>query len=113
MFTSRPETNRHAKCHDGTETDPPGEFHDRQPARLAVKFGTTDPSNGVWQATQDGNDHKPNDHRDDVTDIITAPLRQHAGEENTEQRSISVAKNTEHDRNDPDIGMHNHQIGSG
>src|SRR5215468_7897406 len=110
MLAAIPEQNRHGKRDDGAETDPPGEFHQRQPAGLRVQLTAEYAGELIWQTAQNCNDDETDDHRDDVSEVVAASFGEHAAQENAEQRSVRVAENSEHDGNDAHIRMHDDEV---
>src|SRR5713226_9320828 len=96
-----PEKNGHGKRDDCSETNPPREFHHRQPARLWVKLCAEDAGDRVGQSAEDSDDDEADDHGKNVAEIITAPFREHAAQKYAEKRAVSVPENAEHDRDDP------------
>src|SRR5262245_55817256 len=110
MFGAGLEKDRHAKRDDGAEAYPPGKFHQREPPRLRVKFAAEDAGDVVGQTAQDCNDYEANDHRENVTKIVAAAFGKNSAEKYTKQRTVSVAENSKHDRNDAHIGMDDHEI---
>src|SRR5215469_14149669 len=95
MLAARFEQNRDRKRDDGAETDPPGKFHHRQPARLRIKLAAENAGNLVRQAAQNGHYNEAHDHGDDITGIVSAPFSEHSTQENAEQRPVCVAEDPE------------------
>src|SRR5438552_2619489 len=112
MLAAGPEKNRHAKGDDSAEADPPWKFHHRQPAWLGIKFAAKNSGDVVGKTTQDRNDYKADDHGNNVAEVVAALPGENSAEKDPEQRAISVAENSEHDRNDADVRMHDNQVGS-
>src|SRR6266516_5024003 len=113
MLAAGSEQNRHTKRDNGSEADPPGEYQDGQPARLRVSSRSEKSGDAVRQTAQDGDNDETDNHGEDVSKIIAASLCEYSAEKNTQERPVSVTKNSEHDRDDPHIGMHDHKIGGG
>ena len=104
------EKDRDEKGHDRAEEDPPGKFHEREPVGLLVEFRVENVGNLIRQAAQDRDDDEAGDHGEDVAPVVAASSRQHSGEKDTEERSVGVSKNAEHDRDDSDVGVDDHEI---
>lgn len=113
MLARRPETNRDEKRDDGSETNPPREFHHRQPRRLFVEFCAEDSGDVVRQSAQDRHDDEAGHHGDDVAAIVAAHFREHSAKENAEERAVGVAENAEDDRDDADLWIHDDEIRCG
>src|SRR6266568_1546204 len=103
MFPAASEDNCHGKRDDGAEPNPPGEFHYRQPARLRVQLTAEQAGDVVWQTAQNRDDDEPHDHRDDVSQVVAAPLGEHPASERAEKRSVRVAEYPEHDWDDAHV----------
>ena len=71
------EQNRHGKRDDCAEANPPGKCHHRQPARLRVQLTAEQAGDVVRKTTQNRDDDEAQDHRDDVSHVVTAPLGEH------------------------------------
>src|SRR2546423_15571240 len=109
----RPEKNCHQKSDDRSEADPPREFHYWEPAWLFVKFRANQGRDLIRQSAQDRHDDEAADHGDDVAAVVPARLGQHAPEKDAEDRAVGVPANSEHDRDDADVGMHDDEISGG
>ena len=72
MLTAGSEQNGDEEGHDGAETDPPGEFHYRQPGGLGINFAAENFGNVVRQTTQNRDDDETDNHRDDVAEVVSA-----------------------------------------
>ena len=73
------------------------------------KIPATPFGNPLKIATQD----EAEDHGEDVPEIVAPIFRQHSGKEDAKERAVGVAKNSEHDRDDPDVGMNDDEVGRG
>src|SRR5439155_15903618 len=112
MLAASPEQNGNEESHDRAEADPPRKREHREPARLNIQLRTEDTGDAIRQATQYRNDNEADNHCDDVAEIVAAALGKNSAEKDPEQRAIRVAENSQRNRDDPHIGMHNHEIGS-
>src|SRR6267378_3992257 len=113
MLTPSSEQNRDKKRDDGAEADPPRKREHREPARLSIQLRTEDTGDAIRQPTQYRDDDEADDHSDDVSKIVAAAFGKNSAEKDPEQRAISVTEDSQRNRDDPHIGMHNHEIGSG
>ena len=84
MFAARLEKDSNAKSDDGTEANPPGKFHHRQPGRLRVELAAEKTGDVVGKTAQDRDDDEAHNHRDDVTAVIAARPGQHTRKENSQ-----------------------------
>jgi hypothetical protein len=87
MLAASPEQNRHKKGDNRSETNPPREFHYRQPVRLRVKARPKYPGDVVWQSAQDRDYDEADDHGDNIAAIVAASF----GENSAEKTSRSEA----------------------
>src|SRR5437588_9073363 len=113
MFAPCNEPERNEKHNNASEADPPGEFHHWQPVRLVIKFGAEYSCDRVWQSADQANDDESRDHGDEVSVIVAAGFGQHTSEENAEDRAISVAVNSEHNRNNAHVWINNNEVRGG
>ena len=70
------------------------------------------PGDTIRQATQNRDDNKANNHCDDVAEIVSAAFGKYSAKKDPEQRAIGVAEDSQAHRDDPHIGMHDHEIRS-
>ena len=93
------------KVIDAAESDAPRERDLREPRRLPEKarIAGADLPERVVQAAEDANGEETGDHRDDVAGIVAAGFREHAREKHPEQRTVRVAEDAEHDRDNAEI----------
>src|SRR2546423_10478345 len=112
MLVASPEKNRHRKSDDGSEANPPREFQQGQPIRLGVELAAEKFGDLVWQAAENRDHDKPNDHREDVASIVSASFGQHAGEKYSENRAVGITVNPEHDRNNAHIRINDDDVSS-
>src|SRR4051794_3443647 len=101
-----PEQDRDAEGHNRSEEDPPGKFHDGQPIGLRVILSAKEVGDLVRQAAKDRDRNEAEDHGENVTEIVSTPLRQHPCEEDAEKRTIGISKNTQDDRDNSHVGIH-------
>ena len=83
MFAARPEKNRYRESDDCSETNPPGKFHYREPARLRVELCAKDIREAIGKPAQDCDDDEADDHGDDVAEIVATSLSEHSAEKYT------------------------------
>ena len=97
------EHDRDTEGHDGSETDPPREFHRRQPIGFDVGNLAKDSRDRVREIAENRDHDKAGNHGNEIAAIVPARFRQHAREKNSENGAVSVTINPEHNRNDAHI----------
>src|SRR5205823_9270717 len=112
MLATGAEQNGHQKDDDGAAADPPREFHQRQPRRLLIKFCAEDMRDVVRQTAYACYDHKTDDHRNDIPGVVAALFRENSTKEDSQKRAVGVTKNSENNRNNTQMGSHDHEVGS-
>src|SRR3981081_668315 len=110
MLAVSPEKNRHEKRDDCSEADPPREFHGRKPVWPDVGDFPKRSRNRVRQIADDRDDDEAGDHGENVSEIVAARFRQHAGEKNAENGAVGVTVNSDHDWNDAHVWQQNYKI---
>ena len=79
---------------------------------MSIQLRTEDTGDAIRQATQYRNDNEADNHCHDVAEIVAAAFGKNSAEKDPEQRAICVTEDSQRNRDDPHIGMHNHEIGS-
>src|SRR5204863_3792751 len=113
MLAASPEKNRHRKSDDCSEANPPGKFYGWMRGGFDVSNIAKQSRDRIQEVAQNRDDDKAGNHGDEVAAIIAARFCEHAGQENAEHRTVSVAINSEYNRNDADVRQHDHEIGCG
>ena len=75
MLAVCPEKNRHEKRDDGSEADPPREFHGWEPMWPDVRDFPKRSRNRVRQIADDRDNDKADDHGENISKIVAALLR--------------------------------------
>src|SRR5437870_3792622 len=110
MLAASLEQDCHAKCDNGSEANPPGEFHYREPARLRISSRSEKPRDIVRQSAQNCDHDEADDHGEDVAKIIAASPGEYSAKKDAEERAISVSEDAEDDRDNTHIRMHDDQV---
>src|SRR3954451_8004347 len=113
MASGGPKQDRDKESDDRAEENPPRKFHHGQPFRLFVKLAAENFGNLVRQTAQDCDGDETQNHGEDVPEIVSAAFRQHADEEAPKKRAVGVTENSQDDRDDPNFGIDDDEIGGG